>query len=274
MAEAMAEFIGGTWAERPRGPVPDNLPVVLRSATLGKISRGRFRPSWSQRYVMVKWVTSGQAAIRVSGRRVLFGPAQMAVYLPTVPHEFWTITHPTEMCWFTLDGALCEQFGVMLGLRAGVYSYGPPPLRQIKQMVESLQDQSLTGRRRSSQLAISLLYEVVSHIPQPPAAPVVQQVQHLIREGLADPELCAKRIAAALKYNRSALSRIFHKHTGTTIMHCITRARLQEANLLLTQTSDPIAEIARKCGFCDRSYFTRWIRKHTSHLPTEIRGSI
>jgi transcriptional regulator GlxA family with amidase domain len=48
--------------------------------------------------------------------------------------------------------------------------------------------------------------------------------------------------------------------------------RLQEAELLLTQTDDSIGKIARKCGFADPSYFARWIKKHTGRLPRALRA--
>ena len=108
-------------------------------------------------------------------------------------------------------------------------------------------------------------------VPPPQATSVVRQVRHLIQEGLADPELSATRIAQQLNYNRGSLSRMFHRHTGMTIMDCITQTRLQEAQLLLSRTGDRVGDIARKCGFRDPSYFGRWIRKHTGQLPKDLR---
>ena len=84
--------------------------------------------------------------------------------------------------------------------------------------------------------------------------------------------LSAKGIAAKLNYNRGTLSRMFHRHTGVTIMDCITQTRLSEAEMLLSQTDDRIADIARKCGFGDISYFSRWVKKHTGRSPHELRG--
>lgn len=268
-----ATFLGGIRSQRPPGAIPDNLPIVLRSATYGQVSRGRFKPSWSQRIVMVKWVSRGQAAMRMAGRRLVFGPGEMAVYLPTIPHEFWSLTNPTEMCWMTLDGPLCEQFVVLLGLRPGVYPFGPAPVQRIVEMIKSLGDQTLKGRRNSSLMAISTLYEVVSRVPQPAIASVVQEVQHIVREGMADPSLCVKGIAAQLDLHRSTLSRLYRQHTGTTIMEAITQTRLREAELLLTNANVRIKDVARKCGFTDISYFSRWMRKHTSRTPGRMRAS-
>jgi AraC-like DNA-binding protein len=251
--------------------VPDSLPVVLRSAVHVQVSRGRFRPPWSKRIVLIKWVISGEAAIRVAGRRLSFVPGDVAVYLPTQPHEFWAVAPVSEMCWFSTDGPLAEQFAHLLGLRPGVYQYGPAPVSRIDEMIDSLKDQSLAGRRQSSELALRMQYDVVKHMPPTQTVSVVRQVRHLIQEGLADADLSAKGIAAKLHYNRGSLSRMFHRHTGMTIMDCITQTRLQQAELLLLQTDDRIGDIARKCGFRDVSYFTRWIKKHVGRVPHVLR---
>jgi AraC-like DNA-binding protein len=273
MADFFAQAVGGRSAERRQGELPDSLPVVLRTASHQRVAKGRFHQPWSKRMVLIKWVISGEAAIRVGGRRISFGPGDVAIYMPSVPHEFWAIAPVSEMCWFSTDGPLCEQFAHMLGLRAGVFPYGPPPIQEIDGLIESLKDQSLAGRRHSSESAIHLQYEVVRRMPPQPVSTLGRQVRHLIQEGLSDPDLSAKGIAAKLNYNRSSLSRTFHRDTGMTIMECITQTRLQEAALLLQQTGDRIGDIAKKCGFRDSAYFTLWIKKHVGRLPHQLRDT-
>ncbi len=273
MSQVIAQPIRGLRAERLRAESLDSLPIVLRSAVHADISNGRFRQPWAKRIVLIKWVVSGEAAIRVSGRRLSFSPGDVAIYLPSIPHEFWAVAPVSEMCWFSVDGPLAEQFAHLLGLRAGVYQYGAAPIQQVDELIDSLKDQSLAGRRRSSELAVHMLYEVVKRLPAQQLTTIVRQVRHLIQEGLADPDLSARRIAAQLNYNRGSLSRMFHHHSGMTIMECITQFRLQQAELLLLQTDDRVGEIARRCGFRDISYFSRWIKKHVGRLPHALRES-
>src|SRR3954451_17066220 len=159
MTEVIAQPVSGIGAERGRGGLADSLPVVLRTAVHVTVSPRRFRPPWSKRIVLIKWVLSGEAAMRVGGRRISFGPGDVAVYLPMQDHEFWSVAPQSEMCWFSTDGELAEQFAHMLGLRAGVYHYGPPPVAKIDEMIRSLSDQSLQGRRRSSEMAVHLQYD-------------------------------------------------------------------------------------------------------------------
>jgi AraC-like DNA-binding protein len=272
MAEVWVQRTGGVRAERTHHEGSEALPLMLRSAVRGPVTTGRFRQPWSRRLILVKWVLKGQATIGIGGRRITFGPGEVAIHVPTQPHQFWSDQAGSELCWFSIDGPLAEPFVNGLGLRAGVFPYGPPPLERIDEMIASFADQSPDGSRRSSLLAIQMLYDLAGRLPPSPTASVVNQVRHLIREGLADPELSAQRIARRLNYNRAALSRLFREQGGQTIMDAITQARLREAELLLGRTDARIGDVARQCGFRDGSYFTRWVKKHTGRMPSDLRA--
>ncbi len=139
-------------------------------------------------------------------------------------------------------------------------------------MLQAVKDDTLQGRLRASLMVIEMLYDLLAHIPPPRTSTAIQRVRHLIQEGLSDPTLSASGIADQLSYNRSALSQLFHRQTGMTIMQCITQTRLQEAEMLLSGTKDRIRDIAKKCGFRDVSYFSRWIKKHTGQIPRTLRS--
>lgn len=208
------------------------------------------------------------------GRRFHFGPGDVAIYTPAVPHAFWALEPVNEMCWFTLDGPMIEPFVRHLDVQPGVYPYGPAPVQQIMELADSLRDHTLQGRRQSSLQAIALLYEIADRIGTVEVPPVVRQVQHIIEAEFANPDLSTEGIAFRLTYHRGSLSRLFHQHTGTTVIDYMTQVRLQEVRFRLSQTDDKIAEVARRCGFRDATYFCRWVRKHTAMSPKEFRNNM
>jgi transcriptional regulator GlxA family with amidase domain len=185
--------------------------------------------------------------------------------------RFWALAPVNEMCWFSLDGPLADSFAMELDLRPGVYPFGPAPVEQIHEMMESLKDHTVQGRRRASLLAIRMLYQLADAMRAPAVPSVVAQVQQIIQQEFADPNLSAGSIADRLHYHRVSLSRLFHRNTGITLIDYLTQVRLQEARALLQHTPDKIADIARRCGFRDGAYFARWLRKHTGTLPKHLR---
>ena len=141
-------------------------------------------------------------------------PGQVAIYLPSNRHQFRAVAEVNEFCWFTMDGPLAEQFVMGLGLKAGVFTCGAPPVAQIDAMMQSLRDPSLRGRRASSLLAINAWYDIANSIDTPYLASEVQEAQHIIQQELGNADLSAGSIAERLNYHRGSLSRLFHKHLG------------------------------------------------------------
>ena len=269
--EPIAQRTGGVAVERPRDETQHVVPVALRSAQHVFVSRGRFAPPWSKRVVLIKWVIEGECLIDIGGRRIPFGPRQVAVNLPTNDHRFWAVGDSNELIWFSVDGPLSEQFMHELEVHAGVYPYGPAPVEQIHELMESLKDHSIQGRRRASLLAIRTLYDVANATRATKAPSTIERVQYMIQQEFADPDLSTEYIAAQVGYHRGSLSRMFHHHTGVTIIDYLTQVRLQEARTLLRHTEHKVAEISRMCGFREPTYFCRWLRKHTGLTPNVLR---
>lgn len=269
--EVYVTRINGTAVERPRDETQHIAPISLRSAQHITVTPGRFQSPWSKRLVLIKWVVKGKCVLGVGGQRILFGEGQAAVYLPTHPHRFWAIAESTELIWFSIDGPLAEQFMRELGLDSGVYPCGAPPIAQVHELMASLRDHSFQGRRNASVLAIRAIYDLANASRRTTAPSTVQQVQNIIQQEFADPKISTEMIAAKVQYHRGALSRMFHRHTGVTIMDYLTQTRLQEARALLQHTDQKIADVSRMCGFRQPTYFCRWLRRHAGMGPSELR---
>ncbi len=271
--EPRARRLAGFHGERRRDLHPGGVLVALRTAFHCTLTAGRFGPSWSQRLVMAKWVLSGAASMEVDGQRLPFGPGQVAIYLPTIPHRFWADASVNRFCWFTVDGPFAEAFVLELGLRPGIYTIPPPSRQRIKAMTQSLADSSPAGRRQSSLMAMAEWYRLADAVRAPPPSDLVSRVRDLIAQEFADPELSAKDLARRLDCHRGTLSRRFHELTGQTLIAHLTEVRLREAQALLANTDETMAAVARQCGMRDAAYFCRWFRKLTSMTPGSARSA-
>jgi AraC-like DNA-binding protein len=269
--EPIARRLNGLVAERQRDLYPSGVLVALRSVQRSTITAGRFGPSWSQRLVLAKWVISGAAAIEVGGKRLRFGPGQVAIYLPTESHRFWALEETNRFCWFSTDGPGAEQLVRELGLTTGVYTAPPPSARTIKDMARSLEDRSVAGRRASSVLAISEWYRIANAIGARPDHSLVDQARSIIDQEFANPELTAGWIARRLGCHRGTLSRLFHEVMKQTMVDYLGDVRCREAQILLTTSADAVAAIALQCGIRDPAYFCRWIKKRTGSTAGTLR---
>ncbi len=269
--DPVARRLSGLVAERQRGQYPGGVLVALRSVQRSIITAGRFEPSWSQRLVLAKWVTSGAAIMEVEGKRLRFGPGQVAIYLPTDPHRFWAIDETNRFSWFSTDGPSAELLVRELGLRTGVYSAPPPSTRVIAAMARSLDDHSLAGRRASSILAITEWYRIANDIGTHPEHSLVDRARFIIDQEFADPELTTAGIARRLGCHRGTLSRLFHAVMNQTLIGYLGEVRGREAQCLLSTSNASLPIIAAQCGIRDAAYFCRWIKKRTGATAGRLR---
>jgi len=69
----------------------------------------------------------------------------------------------------------------------------------------------------------------------------------------------------------SYFCRFFKSSTGMTLTQYLLEFRIKKAQVLLTQTDDPVARIAENVGIPDANYFSRVFRKSTGMSPAQFR---
>ena len=84
--------------------------------------------------------------------------------------------------------------------------------------------------------------------------------------------LAVDDIAAGIGIGRRTLERRFREHRGHTVRHQIHLARLERAQQLLTETEEPLAEVAERAGFGNVVSFYQLFRRHTGQTPGEFRA--
>ncbi len=67
------------------------------------------------------------------------------------------------------------------------------------------------------------------------------------------------------------LSRSFNQETGLSLIHYLTRYRIQQAKQLLVSTDKSITDIAMEVGFSDSNYFSRVFRQEAGVSPLTYR---
>ena len=101
--------------------------------------------------------------------------------------------------------------------------------------------------------------------PSPPIEEVTRYIELHISGKLTLGEL-SDRVHLHPNY----LSALFRKEMGETISGYILRKRSEEAARLLRE-GVPLSEAARRCGFCNQSYFAKTFRRFFDCTPQEYR---
>lgn len=99
---------------------------------------------------------------------------------------------------------------------------------------------------------------------------LIRRLQNYIQDHLGS-DLSLVRMAEAMFFNPSYLSRLYKQHTGTNLSDYIHAARLDAAKRLLEEPGIKVNDIAEKLGFSSPSYFSTFFRKMTGRTPQEYR---
>ena len=93
-----------------------------------------------------------------------------------------------------------------------------------------------------------------------------------LMEGNIEAPLDLEAMAANVDLSKRQLERLFNQHIGTSVMRHYRFLRLRRANVLLTQTSLPVAQVALACGYQSLSHFAKDYRRQFGHTPVKERS--
>ena len=81
------------------------------------------------------------------------------------------------------------------------------------------------------------------------------------------------QIANYFGYNEKYLTTFFKQHAGISIKQYILQVKMERAKASLSETTEPVSQIAFQLGFTDAHNFSNAFRKITGLSPSEYRNS-
>lgn len=105
-------------------------------------------------------------------------------------------------------------------------------------------------------------------------SPAIQDVINYIHMHYMDGELTLAHLASFFSMNKSYLSALFKKETGTTLTAFINEYRMEQAVYLLNTSNGSVQSIATACGIPDLAYFSRLFKRSKGMAPTEYRKMV
>lgn len=80
-----------------------------------------------------------------------------------------------------------------------------------------------------------------------------------------------QELADVASCSPSTLNRRFREYLGMSPLRWVSARRMKRAVELLRTTTQPVAQVSRRCGIDDPYYFSRLFRAHTGESPTAWR---
>ena len=145
-----------------------------------------------------------------------------------------------------------------------------------RRMVGELTTADTAGPIAAEGLALELLVEL-ARVAAPkgessaPAWLIAAEQQ--IRERYRSP-ISVAEIAREVGVNPATLARGYRRRFGCTVGERIRALRVKHAARELTETAEPLSEIALRAGFYDQSHFTNVFRRTLGITPSAYRAGL
>lgn len=238
----------------------------------------------------LSYVVTGSGEREVGGIRAPFGPGDLVLVPPGIPHVWHFRPEDVDSGDCIENVSLIFDDDFLRGVRE-VFPALDGVVERILAYTDAIEFPS-SGRTRLSTLLhrlcresaeeqtatlLSLLIDVsaggrpVGHyVKTDIAARRLEQVCIYVTCNYVRP-ITLDEVARHVGMNRSAFSTFFRRHTGQTFVHYLNSYRIEKARRLLSQSEMSIGEVCFATGFNDVAYFCRTFRRYTGQAPSYIR---
>lgn len=131
----------------------------------------------------------------------------------------------------------------------------------------------MSGAKRTEKLLLikpSGVTERASSRSIPPAGHLIHEAQRFIRDNI-DTGVAVSDVAQHLKVSPSLIRMRFSEILGTSVRETILETRLACVKRRLRQSRQPLAQVAKSCGFASLSHLSHFFREKTGYTPSQFR---
>jgi len=284
---------------------PSNIPQLFSGLNINLLCcRFWWLKNWESRnmsfpYWRIYWNKSYGGIISFAGKTIELTPNQVILIPPytafssrlkenTIPPSGYNLEGgrvgdgETESDLLR-DGAVLHLFiHFNLGMPYDFISSQLFSFEVSNELQTDLEDLSFSLQQNNVQLSVQsslLIYKIiilaVSQISKEfwNLATTDQRILNVLREieDHISEELTNKRLSKVANMAVNSFARIFKEEIGVPPQQFVRERRVQKTSILLHHTTEPIEEIARMSGFCDRFHLARVFKEVTSYSPAQYR---
>jgi len=284
---------------------PSNIPQIFSGLNINLLCcRFWWLKNWESRnmsfpYWRIYWNKSYGGIISFAGKTIELTPNQVILIPPytafssrltenTIPPSGYNLEGGRVGDGETEAGLLSEGAVLHLFIHFNLglpYDFIAPQLfsfeasndlrTDLEELSFSLQQNNVQLSVQSSLLIYKIIILAVSQIPKEfwNLATTDQRILNVLRdiEDHISEELTNKRLAQVANMAVNSFARIFKEEIGIPPQQFVRERRVQKTSILLHHTTEPIEEIARMSGFCDRFHLARVFKEVTSYSPAQYR---
>ncbi|NQX65251.1 AraC family transcriptional regulator [Paenibacillus alba] len=232
-------------------------------------------------YYYLIFVLEGEGTFQQNNQTFALGQHDMFCLFPQVTHEYMSDAHnPLRKIFVAFDGKQSLQLLERIGLNphtphlSGVLS--PASIQLMWDFMNAVSD----SERQLTDLArLRCFYHVFDELTgiRKPTSAQANRAMSWLEQGVAYMQIhyaegiTVERVSEHVGVERTHFTKQFGKTYGVTPMQYLQNLKMDEAKLLLEQTSYTLSEIANSVGYPDLFSFSKAFKKQIGVPPTQYR---
>lgn len=231
------------------------------------VDRARF-PFWA-----FEFVARGKGSVMMNGQKHELGAGHAFFYDPRTAHVIRSSAEePMVKYFFNFTGRRATALMRELELASGTVLRVADAARVIS-LLEEVVDHALRGAGRAASAALEHALALCADSRQPAAtkfdpahATYLRCLGHLLRNY---PVLSSvEQAARACHVSPAYFTRLFQRYGAETPLACLTRLKMEQAEIKLRQPEAMVKNIAAELGYKSAAHFSRVFRRHHGRPPT------
>ncbi len=223
-----------------------------------------------------QWIQcrNGKGRLTMGGKSYILEKGLGMLLFPHEPHEYHAVREPWEVDWVILEGDGIAPFVLekMKMEHSAIIPLKAPQL--LLDITETLFSGATGDQNLCSLLVYQLLLELLHQNEQTDRPEGYQRIDAAIEyiERRYDRPITLEELSAKADVTPQYFCNVFKKVTSLTPFSYINMVRVRKAKeYLLYHRQMKVAEIAKKVGFEDTSYFCKIFKKYEKKTPSAFR---
>ena len=259
------------------------LPFIYREASIRATNNRLGSSNWHENIELL-YIAQGEGVISNNGHIIPVSTHSIVVINANHLHALAAGSENMVHRYLIVDRSFCMENGIDTNLISFESCIDDERVRTCMEELHEIYAQSpdtsyrtLAIRALILRLMLLLCKEHATpteHTARPDrSAAYVKQAIDFVHASY-DRDFSLDDAAAFVGVNKCYLSREFHKYTGYPFVSYVNRTRCKIAQQLLADDRLSIYEVAKKCGFENRSYFAKSFQRYIGVLPSTYREQL
>ena len=246
------------------------LPIYISTVGVDNLQRKMDRPNGSD-FHHIMFIEEGEGIFETLSERYILSKGTIVFFRKRLPICYYGKSDDFKTAWVTFDGFAVEK--VLKYFASDDFSFIENSSLFPKILLCNNLIRKLDAQEKLSKAVYDLFISYFTELEKSHRSGQIAVAKQYIEENYTK-DISVADIAKASGISQSLLYRLFKQEEKRTPTEVLRTIRIQNAkNLLLSDMTYKISQVAKLCGFSDTAYFCKVFKNETGISANAFRKS-